>query len=752
MKKILLLSFIILFFASTLVAQKSTAKLSPLSKKYLKEIKYLKGEQNQVRNYVYKKKGNTTYISALLKVNNTIDVSQLNALRIKIGTKAGSIWTAQIPIENVEAFIQVSGIDYIQLDEPAIPTLDFVRADTRVDSVHEGYDLPMPYNGEGVVVGVIDAGFDFGHPAYFDTTGTGYRVKKVWLQKNNSGSAPAGYAYGTELTDSSAMWGIGYDDDQTHGTHVSGICAGSGFGSPDNGRLFRGIAYKSDIVLVGITPDKNQWISTGVSDMIDGINYIFTYAASVNKPAVANLSWGSPLGPHDGAGLFSQALDNLTGPGKIFVCSAGNSGQDTIHVQKTFTPSDTLVQTFLDIAVSPEGKKTWVDMWGDTGKTFCVQVSLFNDSQIASTGFVCLDDSMHDLFLVGSNNDTCFVSIITSTSEFNMKPRIFLDFNSKLSNSDSICISVKGNDGTIDFWNSFVSNTSGYYGAFLGYGKSWAVDGDQEITISDIATSKSAITVGAYASKTNWTNISSQTYTYSGYVTQGDRVRFSSHGPTTDGRIKPDITAPGLTVGSSISSYDSSFISTGPGYLYVVNIYHDTNNNRDYPYGQLLGTSMSSPVVSGIAALMLQVKNDLGPQEIKDIINQTAITDNFTGVIPSGGNNTWGNGKVNAYGSVRRVVQIINSINNIPGGTLDCNLYPNPNEGLFTLDYSGDKNEILSIELFDMLGHSVFIENWKTVVGANFNRLNVKDLEAGIYFTKVSSYKGQRIFKVMITK
>ena len=752
MKKILLLSFIILFFASTLVAQKSTAKLSPLSKKYLTEIKYLTGEQNQVRNYVYKKKGNTTYISALLKVNNTIDVSQLNALRIKIGTKAGSIWTAQIPIENVEAFIQVSGIDYIQLDEPAIPTLDFVRADTRVDSVHEGYDLPMPYNGEGVVVGVIDAGFDFGHPAYFDTTGTGYRVKKVWLQKNNSGSAPAGYAYGTELTDSSAMWGIGYDDDQTHGTHVSGICAGSGFGSPDNGRLFRGIAYKSDIVLVGITPDKNQWISTGVSDMIDGINYIFTYAASVNKPAVANLSWGSPLGPHDGAGLFSQALDNLTGPGKIFVCSAGNSGQDTIHVQKTFTPSDTLVQTFLDIAVSPEGKKTWVDMWGDTGKTFCVQVSLFNDSQIASTGFVCLDDSMHDLFLVGSNNDTCFVSIITSTSEFNMKPRIFLDFNSKLSNSDSICISVKGNDGTIDFWNSFVSNTSGYYGAFLGYGKSWAVDGDQEITISDIATSKSAITVGAYASKTNWTNISSQTYTYSGYVTQGDRVRFSSHGPTTDGRIKPDITAPGLTVGSSISSYDSSFISTGPGYLYVVNIYHDTNNNRDYPYGQLLGTSMSSPVVSGIAALMLQVKNDLGPQEIKDIINQTAITDNFTGVIPSGGNNTWGNGKVNAYGSVRRVVQIINSINNIPGGTLDCNLYPNPNEGLFTLDYSGDKNEILSIELFDMLGHSVFIENWKTVVGANFNRLNVKDLEAGIYFTKVSSYKGQRIFKVMITK
>ncbi len=221
MKKILLLSFIILLFTDNVPAQSIKAKLSPLTKKYLKEIKYLTGEQNLVRNYAYKKERSTTYISALIKVNNAIDIFRLNALRIKIGTKAGNIWTAQIPIENVEGFIQISGIDYIQIDEPAIPTLDFARADTRVDSVHEGYDLPMPYNGEGVVVGVIDAGFDFSHPTYFDTTGSGYRVKKVWLQKNNSGPNPAGYVYGTELTDSTAMWSVGYDDDQTHGTHVS---------------------------------------------------------------------------------------------------------------------------------------------------------------------------------------------------------------------------------------------------------------------------------------------------------------------------------------------------------------------------------------------------------------------------------------------------------------------------------------------------------------------------------------------------
>src|SRR5205085_10875096 len=114
--------------------------------------------------------------------------------------------------------------------------------------------------------------------------------------------------------------------------------------------------------------------------------------------------------------LFSQALDNLTGQGKIFVCSAGNGGQDSIHIKKTFTATDSTVQTFLRIEPNPEGKKTWVDMWGDTGKTFCVQVLLINNGISSSSGFICLDDSVHDIILSGANNDTCFLTVTTATS------------------------------------------------------------------------------------------------------------------------------------------------------------------------------------------------------------------------------------------------------------------------------------------------------------------------------------------------
>lgn len=118
-------------------------------------------------------------MSAIIKVNAAFNESAAQSLGVVIGTKAGLIRTVQIPVEEFNAFTFISGIDYIQIDEPVYPNLDNARVDTRVDSVHNGYSLPMPYNGDGVVMGIVDVGFDFKHPAFFDTTGVNYRIKKV---------------------------------------------------------------------------------------------------------------------------------------------------------------------------------------------------------------------------------------------------------------------------------------------------------------------------------------------------------------------------------------------------------------------------------------------------------------------------------------------------------------------------------------------------------------------------------------------
>lgn len=753
MKKLLSTLLIAALPATSLFAQKEEnthPKLSPLTRLFLQK-QHKTALQKHVEGYVYNYDAQSNlYVSAIIKMKDNAGnaLEEMQQLGVRIGTKAGKVWTVQIPYNSVGSFCQIKGIDYIQLDEPSAPMLDKARKQTHADSVQQGIGLFCPFTGNGVVVGIVDAGFDYSHPTFFDTTNTNFRIKKVWEQKT-TGTPPSGFSYGNEMTTSADMWAKGTDRDITHGTHVGGIAAGSGYGGSTDNRKFRGFAYQSDLVLVGITPDKSQWINTGASDMVDGINYVFQYANSLHKPAVVNLSWGSPLGPRDGSSLFSQALSALTGEGKVFVCSGGNNGENNIHVKKTFSSTDSIVRTFLEIAESPIGKKTWVDIWGETGKTFCAQVILYHDGNaFDSTGFMCTNDLLYNKYIIGSNNDTLFVDCATSSAEFNGKPRIFLDFYSKV--TDSIGIAVKGNNGTVHFWNSFVHETTGYYGSFKSYGKPWAVNGNTDITISDLAASESAISIGAYASKVRFTNLNGNPLSYSGYVSKGDLVPFSSHGPTIDNRIKPDITGPGLTVASAVSSYDPTFTPGGDSYQYAVHTFNNPANGRDYVYAMLSGTSMSSPAVSGIVAMMLQANPKLTPAMVKTILFETAIQDNFTGTIPATGNSTWGHGKVNAYSAVKQAWQTNSVKNIIAGQNSPYTLFPNPGNGSFVIDYTSKGNETITIAMHDVTGKLIKVFTWHTEAGLNNYPVDMTGAAKGVYFTKLQNKGNTTTLKTVI--
>lgn len=106
-------------------------------------------------------------------------------------------------------------------------------------------------------------------------------------------------------------------------------------------------------------------------------------------------------------------------------------------------------------------------------------------------------------------------------------------------------------------------------------------------TISTQASAKNALTVGA--SENNRPSVSK----YSNNI--NEIAYFSSRGPTDDGRIKPDLVAPGTYVITTKSS-----MSSNPFWGIV---------NEDYIYGA--GTSASTPIVAGTTALVRQYYNDI---------------------------------------------------------------------------------------------------------------------------------------------
>lgn len=755
MRKYLPLAALILV-AFCLNAQNITtpkAQLSHLMQSYLNDWKQNSLTGNKPDGYLYKKGDNgQAYISALIKVTNAgavqAAIENINAL---IGTKAGDVWTVRVPYNKAIEFTQISGISYIQLDEPARPNLDRARKTTRVDSVHAGINLPMAYSGKGVIVGVLDFGFDYNHPSFYDTLHNQYRIKRVW-ELNGTGPHPAGYNYGAEITDTALIKAQGTDNpEQTHGTCVAGMAAGSGYGSLLNNK-FRGMAYDADLVFVGVrrTAIAEQWLEGSFTDFIDGIAYIFNYAQSVGKPCVANVSWGSQSGPHDGSTLLNQALNNLTGPGKVIVMSAGNEGEEKIHLSKTFSPADTAISTFLTFT-SGAYKRTWVDVWGEPGQTFCGAVTLYSGNNAGNTtGTFCIDDNIHTKALLGVNGqDTCYVQFITSSAESNGRPRMTIDIYNKA--TDTVGVTLKGTNGTIHTWNEYYyyGYTFGYQCAFDSLKQNWAVSGNTVTTVSDMGAGDSILLIGAYASKVGFSDINGNSWSYSGYVSSNRLVPFSSRGPLIDGRVKPDITAPGLTIATAVSSYDTAYTPTGTNSDLTVFAYQDSSLNKKFYYSEFSGTSASAPAASGIVALLLQINPTLGPGDVHDIITSTAITDNYTGVLPAEGNNNWGHGKINAYKAVKNVPAYV-GIRNYAGEKLNCDLYPNPGNGMFNLTYTGAKTSRLLVEVYNMQGQQLLADNWNTTAGNNLRTLDLTALPTGAYLVKVSSAEGFVTIKTVI--
>lgn len=675
---------------------------------------------------------NHFYLSALIKVNPAINEEQLKQLGIHIGTKAGDIWTVRVPEENMLSFTRVSGIDFIELDKQVQPLMDSVRYFTGIDSVHRGIDMPL-LSGKDVVVGILDRGFDYTHPAFYDTSYSKLRIKRVWDQRI-TGTPPVGLSYGNEYKDTNSILQRRFSTTTNdHGTSVGSIAVGSGYGSLNNNQ-FRGVAYDCDIVLVESNADTTEFGAFTYATIIDGFNYIFTYAQSVGKAAVINMSLGGSDGPHDGTSLFSRACSNLIGPGKIIVFAAGNDGIEQIHLEKTFTATDTTISTIVNLT------SNWDDLelWGDTGKSYCVEIGLFsNGIKGAGTQTICIDNIYRNFVLVGTDQDTSFVSIGSEVNALNNKPHIAMRIDHRT--KDSIYLTVKGTTGTAHLW---------IYGEFKGNG-TWATDGDSRYSVGEYACSPSCIAVGAYSTRTSWKSLQNQVITLPTDIVKnrGDLALFSSHGPTVDGRMKPEITAPGSMIGSASNSFSPSYRTGGQLYYCSVTKYTSLKSNRTYYYSMTQGTSVAAPVVTGAVALLLQVNPTLTVERVREIICNTALKDTFTTQNPDP--NLWGAGKLNVYAAIKSAILSAGTIP-VPESELEINMYPNPNKGRFMLTYHTEQSGYFLIEISSIDGQVTYRQAWELKKGENALPIDFTNAGKGIYFLTVTGQGGQVVKRVVI--
>ncbi|MBO4741811.1 MAG: S8 family serine peptidase, partial [Bacteroidales bacterium] len=586
-------------------------------------------------------KNGIDYVQAFVRMAPGYSADDLAAYGVKTKYGRGNTLHVQIPVSQFLALSESGRCSLIDVGTKGRPTLDSARIVMGINDAYNGTNLPHGYDGTGVIVGVIDMGFEYGHPAFFDSTGTTLRIKRVWQQGDSNGTAPTTFGYGSEYTSQAAILNVARSTaSETHGTHVAGIAAGCG-GNTAAMRKYRGMAPNADIVLVSST------LTTAA--IYDAIEYIQEYALSVGKPCVINMSIGNHSGPHDGTSNFDIACDSLLSdyPSKlILVGAAGNEGEDKLHLDKTFTASDTLLYSILDFNGSSAGY-TIVDIWGDdTSTRFMAGLVIvdtttgrFNDR---SNYYYSWVNSYANFNLTDSDNETIYCRVYqdgTNTNNGKNNIAFIVNANNQSHNRQKVMLVVKATAGNkINAWTSD--------GTFINCNYNQVTAGNTNMTVGEIGgTGHSIISVGSYSTRKTWTSTSGRQANWT-YITKGDISYFSSLGPTADNRVKPDITAPGEWIIAPINRFNTSYARSN--YTVATATFH---NNTEY-YAAMQGTSMATPMVTGIMALWLQQDTVLSFDSATMKLRSSAISDSYTGNIPAAGSNLWGKGKINPMGGL----------------------------------------------------------------------------------------------------
>ncbi len=554
-------------------------------------------------------------------------IATLRSNGVKVDARVGDMAVITGSRDELVRAAVLSGVSSIELPGRVYLHTDSSRSNTHVNELLSGTGLPMPYDGNGVVLGMVDCGYDYQHMAFKDANGNS-RITRVYhpVEAGDGVSINGCSLPGRDYTTPEEIATLTTDDKtMNHACHTSGIAGGTRVGK------YSGMAPNAELVMVGIPSS-----DLSITNVVYGVLYIANYAASIGRRCVINMSLGSHDGPHDGTGPLQSYMKQLNEQyGTIFVLSSGNEGNSKLYMHKQFTSTDKTLSTVMKVM----SNKSNIQIWSRTAAPLSISYAWcdsYNNKIMASTGPIACDSILN----LGSLPDfkSSFSGEITISQGLRSNGKYGIEVSHNTSPTASgyyLAFSVHGDEGTeVDVWdadeNAYFSNMG-----FAGYSS-----GTPEGSYSDMATGDYCISVGASAARDSYpTNYSTS---YNGYDV-GDVASFSSYGTDPTGAVHPFVLAPGVSVVSSISGYNGSKSTYSQRKA-------DSDGKYHYWYVKS-GTSMSAPCVSGIIALWLQACPNATLSQIKDAIVETAYHN------PDGNPKRGDNGIIDALGGVRYLLE-----------------------------------------------------------------------------------------------
>lgn len=678
-------------------------------------------------------------------------------------TRAGDISVGRIPVTALRDLALHPAVAYVQTARMNRLLNSSGNQDTGVSLVHAGHELNGPVKGAGVVVGVIDSGIDFTHPDFSSPNGTRIR----FLMDMRSDATEVVYTKADIDTNPASVMQRDGNGGGGHGTHVTGTAAG-----------LTGVAQEADIVFVKSIRDDASDGGFSDADIAFGTSWIFERAAALGRPAVVNLSLGGNYGPLDGTSTYEQFLSNLTGPGRIIVAAAGNEGSDPIHAGTNLQPN-TLYESVLEPMSS---EFNYIEMWYRSGAMRSVAFGYYalvngnpeflgmtNAVNVGMAAGITANGDLNPVAIRHNNQTIGFFAVdarnTTDPSNGDGQIQMLLTNN----NSSTVDLndlywtvlyqSSTNAGGRIDLW----TNGAYFYPSIVGLDEVVEIPGDSDFTVGTPATSRKVIPVGSYVTRNSWTDIDGirrQQWNPNPagegppvVPSVGNISYFSSRGPTRDGRVAPLVAAPGEKVASALSAH-LNVRATQQQAFEQGGVYRgDIVQGGGYMVSQ--GTSMASPHVAGVVALMLQVNPTLDFEQASTILRETARVDVAVGSVP---NVSFGHGKVNAHAAVKRALTTssIDTVDPIADGFALLPNYPNPFNPATVVRYrvtGAHGGTPLRLSVYDMLGREVAVLfDGMQVSGTHAATFDAAHLASGIYVVRLVTETGVRSRTVALVR